>query len=85
MNEILCLEVDLVANTARPPLTKTGPMSLLSRTGRWALLKEEGLDLLKMTPEQKDEVLKCRKAVLMPDAFTDFFGPPMEFDDAQDQ
>jgi hypothetical protein len=85
LSDILCLEVDLVEKTGRSPLTDTGPLSLLSRTGRWCLLKEEGLGLLKMTPEQKSAVLQTRKAILMPDAFTDFFGPPMEFDDDQDQ
>ena len=84
MTDILCIEVDAVGETGRTPLAPEGPFSLLARTGRWAVLRDEGLDRIKLSDETKRQIRADRKAFLLPDAFTDFFGPAMELDDDQD-
>ncbi len=85
MNDILCIEVDAVATTDRPPLAPEGPFSQLSKTGRWALMRDEALDLLKMDDATKSQIRASRKVFMPPEAFTDFFGPAKEGASNEDQ
>ena len=81
MSDILFIEVDAVAKTGRPPIASEGPWSQLSRTGRWSMMRSEGLDLLKMDEATKAQIRASGKVFLPPDAFDDFFGKDQEAPD----
>ena len=85
MSDVTCIEVALLVEGGSPPIAAEGPMSLFCRTGRWTVLRAEGLDLLPLDEGMKRQVRASGQMWLEEAAYNDFFGNAMEGENDPDQ